>query len=56
MKTLLSFICCLGFPVILAGAVTAFNDWWDSREVHEVNEPPRYITRTYQDIKRSQND
>ena len=51
---LLKLICCIGGTFIIAGAMTAFMNWWDARPLVEENERPFYITKTYQEIKNEQ--
>lgn len=51
MLQMLSFVCCMGGSVILAGAMNGFINWWNKRPIKESKERPFYITRTYAEIK-----
>ena len=51
MTFLLKLILGVGGTFIFTCAVNDFMEWWEKQPIVEMQEPPFYIIRTYEDIK-----
>ena len=53
----IKIICCINGTLILALGMDVFMKWWESRSVVESKEGPIfYIKKSYEKIKKQQNE